>query len=269
MDIIRKIYKTLQHPLAKLILAPMGLILFGLIAGINESGNVNWTGIICLTVIVIFGQLLEHYFYLYFTAEDYESAPRIVLYICEASILIATVVFLFKHNWISNILLIMYIVILHIHYIPYPMTFTANQIILNVICNGFILNCIAYFSQAGYVTLKLLLHFIPLILVALAVQLQVNYLRELMTYGNLEGASKNYPNISTILMFVAIGLGFYYSLPSKSYFIVQITFLILTIAVSLPFRVETKQIKECQNKLNHATVTQAVFALLYALSYIW
>lgn len=266
---MKLITRFLQNPIVKIFISPLASVLFGLIIGANEAGTVRWLPMLLLYLIVISGQLIDHFLYLKLDKLTPEVAPNILLYLFEAVLIISAVVFMLSSHWIINILLGFYIIFIHVQYMPFKMTGTIYHFLLSIFFNGFILNVIAYNSQTYAVTHPFLLKTIPVVLMFITLNIEVLNLKNLITRYQPITLIDRLPSISIIIGFIALFLGFYLSLPSSSYFIIQILFVLLSGITLLPILVRTRQEHQTQNKMNYMHAVAVIFTLLYSLSVLY
>ncbi|MGX7107368.1 hypothetical protein ACWOBE_06260 [Hutsoniella sourekii] len=262
---MRKFIKTLQHPLLKIFLGPLALIVFGLSVGIARGQQISWLHILLLYLIVFLSELLDHFFYLKFIQHRPERAPQALQYLCQIGLVLLTITLSFSVNWSVILLLIAYYAFLHLKYFPFPFTGSLYEFVLAVFFNGFVLNALAYATMTGNLNQSFLTSLVPIILVVTAVNLSryqaLGYLKRFKF--------KFWGPLSLILAIIASIYAFSQSLPSHSFYLCQIVFLLISLASAQPLIVSTYQTHQCQNKINYLSTFQFFFCLSYALAYIF
>lgn len=266
---MKQLIKLLQHPLIKIIVFPFSFISFGLITGITMTSEIQWLNIGLLYLIVTMAHLIEHFFFIKYSRKQSNAAPAALLYFCEVIMLASAVMFFLQQHLIINILLSMYLIFIHLQWFPYNMTGTFYHYLLNVFFHGFILNVIAFYTQTNGITSPILYAIVPVVLFNLGSQLELTRLKQLLAKANISVWLKSSVVISFIFALIAIVLGVYYSIPSSSYYLVQITFILFSLLSILPTLVITNQIEQAQNKINYYSSITLIFTVLYALSYIF
>lgn len=261
--------KILQHPLLKILVSPLAFIGFGLITGLSMTSQIQWLNISLLYLIVAMAHLIDHFFFLKYSRQKADATPMILLYICEAIMIASVLVFFMQQHLIISVLLAMYLVFIHLQWFPYNMTGTFYHYLLNVFFHSFILNVIAFYTQTNGITPAILIALIPVVLFVAGNQLEITRLKQLLAEVNSSFWLKASTILSVVLSFIAVGLAFYFSLPSGSFYLVQILFLLVTVVSILPTLVVTKHAKQAQNKINYYSSISLIFSLLYGLSYIF
>ncbi|MBZ6526159.1 hypothetical protein HYQ40_00120 [Aerococcaceae bacterium DSM 111021] len=263
------ITRFLKNPFVKIFFSPLASILFGLIIGASQAESTRWIPMLLLYIIVVFAQLVDHFLYLQVDKETPEVAPNILLYVFDGILLISAIIFMLSSHWIINALLIFYIIFIHVQYMPFKMTGTIYHFILSVFFNGFILNVIAFNSQTFAVTQPFLINTIPIVLIFIGLTLEVFNLKNLIINYQPITVFKRFPQSSLVFGAIALMSGFYFSLPSSTFFIVQILFVVLSAVTMLPLLVNTQQEKQAQNKMNYMHAVTVIFTLLYSLSHLY
>lgn len=266
---MQQVIKFLQKPLLKICLTPLSTIGFGLIVGMSRANQIQWLSMLLLIFIVLSGQLVDHFFYLKYDRGETSRTPLPLLIVCEAVLLVSSAVFLFRHHWLVGFLLGLYLVYLHVRYFPFNFAHSVYDILLSVLFNGLVLNCIAYFSQVNTVTTQLLWALVPAILVVTAVELQTLNLELMLMRRRPLKAGKMLHTLSLLVLTIAVILGFVLSRPSHTFYIVQVLYVVIVTAAFLPLMMKTKRPHEAQNKLNYLSSANFCFTLLYALSYLF
>lgn len=261
--------RSLQNPFVKILISPLASIIFGLIIGASQTEKIQWLTMLLLYLIVISSQLLDHFLYLQLDRKTPEVAPNLILYFFEAILIISSVIFMLNSHWIINLLLAFYIIFIHIQYMPFKMTGTIYHYLLSVFFNGFILNVIAYYSQTFAVTQTFLINLIPIVLIFMAMSYDVFNLKNIIINGDTLTIFKRIPTLSIILSALALALAFYLSIPSTSFYIVQVLFVLVSGFTILPLLVNTRVERQAQNKINYVHAIAVIFTLLYSMSQLY
>lgn len=263
------ITKTLQNPYIKILLSPAATVLFGLILGMVHTNSIQWLSLICLLLIAVSASLIDHLFYLRYDKLTPRAAPQILLYLFEGILIVFSIIFMFNSHWIVTLLLLFYIIFIHIQYFPFKITGTIYHFILTVFFNGFVMNVIAYNSQTHGVTQDYLINLIPMLLIFAVLYLEVFNLKSLLMYRSEIRVMNRIPLLSLIIGIAAVILGFFLSLPSRSFYLIQILFFVVSTITILPLAARTTQERQIQNKMNYAHSVAFVFSLFYALSQLY
>ena len=266
---MKSFIKILQNPFVKLFLAPMALMLFGSVLGARQVGQFHIKTFLLLYMIVAILEVINHFLRIRLDQKMSEEAPNFILIACEVILLILYVIFALSQHWIINVLVLLAIAYNHLIYFPSKFTTSIYHLVLNVFFNGFIWQVIAYFSQSSALHADFLLKVIPITMAFLALELESNQLkiRQMPDRRNPQFPFNKY--ISAGLALLAIGLASYDSLPSHSFFLVQIVFVMLSLLVFAPLLVESTQQHQVQNKLNYLASIFLIFNIGYTLSYIF
>lgn len=259
--------KLLQNPLVKIFLAPFALIGVGTIVGLSSAASPNWINALLLFVIVVSSQLIDHYFHQRNVQRNHKSTPEFILYVCEGILIITSVIFILRNNWIINLLLLLYIAYIHFQYIPFPIVNTFYQYILTIFFNAFILNTVAYYSQTTSITTNFLLLLIPLALITAGITIEINHLRYLLITRKKQSTLYHWTGIG--LAIVAIFAGVYFTLPSQSYFLAQIAYVFITLFSIIPAIVQVDNEKQRQNKINYLSTALLIFSIFYSLAIVF
>ncbi|MBR7926646.1 hypothetical protein KBI51_00365 [Aerococcaceae bacterium zg-ZUI334] len=261
------ILKILQNPLLKIFLSPISVILIGLTVGLTNTTNPQWLSILYLVVIAISSQLIDHFFHQKYIKQHDNAAPDIILFISEFLLIGANILFALSNHWILNVLLVLYILFIHIQYKPFIMVNSFYQFILSIFFNGFVLNCIAYYSQTATLTTQYLILLIPFLLLVLGITIDSMHLK----YGFISRRPQSslYHWTAIALSFVSLPIAFYLALPSKSYFLVQLLFIVISGLVMIPLVVNVNNEKRRQNKLNYLNAVLFIFSIFYCLAILF
>lgn len=258
--------KYLQNPYIKIFASPLSTVLLGIILGMNNTRSWSWLGIFLIALITISLQLIDHFLYQNHVLQNTNQTPSIIFYLCEAILLISSLGFILTNYWVLNLLLLVIISIYHIQYFPYALSNTFLQFLLLVMANSLFFNAIAYYNQVSQLSTSFLTQLVPFVLLNIGSMIQVFHLRY---QDGTRPMSPLYQRTSAILIVLSIGLAFYLSLPSKSFFLVQILFLIISSFTAIPLLISVKGEKGKQNKINYLSAYLLIFSLLYALALIF
>lgn len=266
---MKNIIKTLQLPITKLLLYPLSTVLFGLIYGYFTSNVFNFMTSILLCVMVMGAETTHYLFHL--KTDRYYDHPKlnIFLIISEAILTIALLTLFFRMNWRINLLLFMYVAFIHLQYFPFNFSGTIYQIILKVMFNGFILNCIALYSQIHSLPKEQLIAFIPLVFIQFAISLSSYNMCCYYKYLTPAIQPKMINRIMIISSFIAVSLGVYLSLPSTFYYLAQIIFVLLSIFLLLPIVNPVKNEVQMNHKHYYLCSISTIITLLYAIAYYY
>lgn len=259
--------KLLQNPIVKILLAPFAIIGIGTIVGLSSAASPNWINALTLFVIVVSAQLIDHYFHQRNVQRDHKSTPELILYVCEAILIISAVIFILRNNWIINVLLLLYIAFVHLQYIPFSIINTFYQYILTIFFNAFILNTVAYYSQTTSITTLFLLVLIPMVLITAGLTIEMNHLRYLLLKRKKQSTLYHWTGI--LLAIAGIGLGIYFALPTTFYFIAQIVYVLITLFSIIPAIVQVDNEKQRQNKINYLSTVLLIYSIFYSLAIIY
>ena len=259
---MKQLTHFLQHPILKIFVSPIAIILFGTLTGIIVSGTFNWLGFILLALVAISSHLIAHYFNL--DVNRHNKMNQGILYACEAVMIIAILGLAFTNHWLITALLVLYAVYIHIIYLPYNISGTWYHIILSVFYNTLFLNIAAYFIQSSNFEIGLLTQYIPLVLFYVGSQFEIFNLQSRLNRRKNQVFYQRYLNLG--LMGAGIIVGLLQSFPSSTYFIVQILFVILSAVIILPLVVSTNKSHQMQNKINYISAVFLLFNIFYSLS---
>lgn len=266
---MKKVTGYLQHPYIKIFAAPFAPIAFGLIVGIFTSSNYNLLQAILLYATIFFAHLIEHFQYQKYRVKNKKATPNSLLYGNILLLLIVSILFMLSQHWIINLLLILYLLFIVFQYVPFQMVGTIYHYFLNIFFNGFLLNTVAYFSQTNGITPNILQSFIPLVLFYAGSELIDSHLKgHLDIYRAFETIKKQVNKLSFFFMIIAMTVGVFMSLPSMSYFIVQIFFILIILPFSIPILVKVQNSYKVQKKINYNSAISLLFALLYTASFL-
>lgn len=266
---MKSFIKVLQNPFMKLFLAPLALVLFGSVLGANQVGRFQFKSFFLLYLLVAVLEVINHFLRIRLDQKKTEQAPNFILIASEIILFLLYVLFSLSQHWIINILVLLAIAYNHLIYFPYKFTTTIYHLILSVFFNGFIWQVIAYFSQSSALHEDFLIKLIPISIALLALELEANQLKLKQMPEQSKKSNSNFKYLSILLSLSAIALASYDSLPSKSFFLVQILFVIFSIFAFAPLVVESKQQHQVQNKLNYLASIFLIFNIGYTLSYLF
>ncbi len=255
----------LQHPLLKMFVSPLAIILYGTIIGSLINPGFNWLGFLLLALVAISSHLISHYFNLQNNRNT--TMNQGILYACEAILIISVIAIAFTNHWLITTMLILYVIYIHIIYKPYNISGTWYHLILSVAYNAIFLNIAAHFIQSNQFEQAQLTQYIPIVLFFLGVQFEVFQLQSLLNRRKNQIFYHRWLGLG--LMCLGVISGVYFAIPSSSYYIVQILFVIITGASLLPLVVSTQKSHQRQNKINYLSAIYLVFVLLYGLSVVY
>ncbi len=255
----------LQHPLLNMFVSPLATILYGTLVGALINPGINWLGLLLLALIVISSYLILHYFNLQKNRNT--TMNQGILYACEAILIISVIAMAFSNHWLITILLVLYVIYIHIIYFPYNISGTWYHLILSVAYNAIFLNVVAHFVQSNQFDIAQLTLYIPLVLFFLGMQFEVFQLQSRL--NQRKNQIFYHPWLGMGMMILGILTGFYFAVPSTTYYIVQILFVIVSGISLLPLIVSTQKSHQRQNKINYLSAVYLVFAILYALSLVY
>lgn len=261
--------KLLQNPMLKIFVSPASSILFGFLIGITNTAKINYYSLLLLYIIVLAGQLIHHYFFIKYSTKNTSATPPFILVFCEVVMLLAMAAFYLNHHILISFLVFIYYAYIHLEYFPINLSHTHYHYILDAFFNGFILSAVAYFAQANTITTVFLVHLTPLILMQIGLQWEYVKLRSHLMNDSVPTIILSYPFLTLSMCVIAIVLGFFLSLPSTTFYIVQIIASLISLATIVPLFVQTHQQKQSQNKINYMSAIFLVFSLSYALSYMF
>lgn len=264
-----KVYKQiLQSPLVKIFLSPIASVLLGLSLGVHRAEKVHWINILMLILLAIAGQLVQHALHLKIERENEEGSP-LILYICEAVLFLSAITLTLQNSWIMGLLLALYIVYVHASYIPYNFSQTFYGLILGVFYEAFILNVIAYYSQMKMVDTATFIQIAPFSLAYMASLFEIIVLKSRLSHK--ESPLRKYHNkwLAPALYAASLIWGYYQALPSQSYFIVQILFIVVVAFAVVPTIITTSNDHQVQNKINYLSAINLIFAAFYSLALIY
>ncbi|MBD3949239.1 hypothetical protein I4Q36_02215 [Tuanshanicoccus lijuaniae] len=259
--------KVLQNPLLKIFLSPISVIAIGAITGLNNTNSPKWLSIVYLALIAISSQLIDHFFHQKQIRRNPNATPELILFISEVVLIGAGILFALSNHWILNVLLAFYLLYIHIQYKPFVMVNTFYQFILTVFFNGFVLNCVAYYSQTATITTKYITLLVPFVLLVIGITIESMHLKYSFIRRKPQPVLYHWTAIA--LAFAALPIAFYLALPSKSYYLVQLVFVVFNGFIMLPLLVSVNNEKRLQNKLNYLNAVLLLFSLFYALALVF
>ncbi|MCR8969230.1 hypothetical protein [Facklamia sp. 7083-14-GEN3] len=264
------INNTLKHPLMQLVGYPLSWIGFGLITAIYSTNQIDWLDLSLLSIIVIISNMINHYNYYHHILKDPKTKSPTIYYLLLVGLLASSIFFMINQHYIINILLAVYIIIIVIQYQFVPLVKTIYHVLLNIYFTGFLLNIIAYYSQANTLNNQVMISFIPITILMTGLEINQQFLKGIYNFKMLE---RKIPIRITYLVFSMLILasitGIYTSLPSQSFYLIQILFLVITSTVYLPSLIPVKKHHRIQNKLNYQGAISVIFIIFYSLSYLF
>lgn len=265
---MKDLIRYLQHPLVPILAGPLAAIAFGLIIGVTTSTSFEPLTALFLYLTVVFANLINHYQYQKYVKNNQEVLNASLFYLINFLMIASAILFMLRQHWIINLLLVLYLCYVLMRFYPLRLVTTPYDYLLSVFFNSFLLNSIAYYSQARGINSMILKLFIPIILYMAGIELLNQGLRGILPRTQLFTFIKaNAHKIGLTLMVLGIILAVYLSQPSQSFFIVQILFALLTLAISIPAIVPVSTTQKVQNKLNYNAAMALIFSLCYALSF--
>lgn len=261
--------KLLQHSALKIFIAPLSLIFFGLIYGIMLNQQIHWLSLIQIYLLVFISEIISHFFYIKYDAHNHQQSPMIILYVCEILLIALFIWVLMSQHWIVSILILLAFLSKHIIYYPYKFSLSPFHLILKVFFNTIVWNSLAVFTQAYGIENKFFLALIPIFIYYLLVTLQEFKLK--CEFTDIQSFTLEVPMkyISILLALIAIIMAIYHSMPSKSYYFVQVLLLLITGAISIPIIIPPNNHHQIQNKINYLSSAHFLFVLIYTLSYLF
>ena len=267
--LMKSIIKTLQNPYIKLFVAPFAFILFGSLLGARQINHFNFKSFFLIYFIVAILEVINHFLRLKLDQKRDKESPQIIFLASEFILIVLYIIFALDHHWIINLLILLAIAFTHVLYYPFKFTGSIYHSILNVFFYGFIWQVIAYFSQNGALHSDFLVTIIPITFMLASLETEGFTLRLNQIPGRKIKTSRTQQMIMIALALLAIGLGFYFSLPTKSFYLLQILFVIISILVFLPNIVTSTEQQQIQNKLNYLSSVFLIFNIFYSLSYLF
>lgn len=264
---MKKFIKALQHPVARIGLGPLGAVIFGITVGISQ-GKADWLSLLLLCVMCIGGQIVDHWFFLRYNEERHEVTQVEVLYLGEGLLLGSALIFMFQHHWAVNMILLTYLVFLHVQYFPYNLTYTVNHFILVVFFQSLVLNCVAYFSQAKGMTWQFLVALLPLTVLQVVIQAITFKLHARNMNFDVPSWLNWQPLVTQVMTGVALVLALILSLPSRSFFLVQLIFLAISGLGLVPLFLNVNSFNGRKQQINYLAVIYFIVTMLYGWSYV-
>ncbi|MDO4774729.1 MAG: hypothetical protein Q4A10_02860 [Aerococcaceae bacterium] len=260
--------KIIRNPIVTIFISPFAGATFGLLAGAKQQGF-DWQSFVLIYAILIIIHLLDHHFFIQYNLRQARALPMNIVYGLEILLLILGVIFMLTHHWVLTILMMLYLGFVHVQYFPHNITQTPYHIVLSVFFYAIVLNAVAYFSQAKHIELDFIGALFPVTLVLYAIQNAATKQRELLM--RIRPAKWIIQSNIAVVSIAGVGLliAAYMSLPTQSFFIMQILFIAITGAGYLPLIIDPAGVSQHQNKLNYLHFVYFIFSLLYGLSYIF
>ena len=265
---MRHLNQILRHPLFIALVLPTSSMLFGFITGLH-AGAFDGISALQLYLIVICSQLISHHFFVQYDLRRKATLPKAIFLAVEILLFLVTLYFIMTHHWALNMVLIMYVVFIHVQYFPYNLTNTPYHFGLSIFFYGIVLNSIAHFTQAKYLSSAFILTLIPLVIVQYALQNEILKQKELLMRIRPSIWVLQRPILSVIIASIGLLVGAYMSLPSHSFYFMQAVFLIVCGVSYLPLVIQTNRETQKQNKLQYLNTVFFIFSILYGLSYIF
>lgn len=266
---MRTIIKRFQHPTLQIFLTPLATIFFGIVVSARDATIIHWGNVGLLYVIAFAAHILNHFLTIKYNRMNREAANAGFWIIIEAILLGASIFFMLRHGWALNILLVLYLLSTHLLYFPHNISLTGYRIFLSSFFQGFILNVIAYSSISTMIPKSILKAFIPLVIIQLIVHYQITHLEKRSQDPNIAPLIGVRRLMVLIGLLLSIGTGVYFSIPTHSFYLLQILFVILSVFVLVPVLIPTDNSRQIQNKINYLNAITAIYSILYTISYLY
>ncbi|MBS4749651.1 hypothetical protein GMA11_00095 [Granulicatella sp. zg-ZJ] len=157
---IKQLKYFASHPVIKLFIMPLTLILFGTSFG-SKGNPLNLVGAIVFYFFMLMMQFIEQYLFINVSKRGYVKWQP--LYMFELIILIFLVLLYYITNIIFTILAFLYVVSTHLMYAPFKLKGTIYYIILQVFLKGLVVTILASFIQVNLITMNLFVAILPLV----------------------------------------------------------------------------------------------------------
>lgn len=259
--------RLLQSPYIKMFVAPLAPILFGLGMGLHQSQNIQWPSMLWLVLISISAHLIIHYFHIRYDQGKQVSVS--ILYICEAVLVLAFIMLALSSHWTIILLLLLYLIYIHILYFPYNIADSIYGFILTVFYDGLILNIIAYYSQVSGLNQDFIKSLLPLLIFYLGSQYLVLELKSILAKRKFKLNIPQGKWLALAVMAAGIIYGFYQSLPSQFYYLVQAIYLVINGFIILTLALPVRQSHQIQNKINYLSASELIFVFTYLLASLY
>ncbi len=256
--------QLLKNPILKIFIAPLAYIVFGLFY--NHEGSIDIKIVFMLYLITFFDHIIGHFFFQRIDLKRTDKTPSVILWTAEIILLILLFIFIINHHWTINILLIFALVSTQIIYFPYKFSLSFLHFTLLNFFRGFIWNIIAYYSISNHINSTFIQLLIPIVLMSIAISLlEFNAKRQMATQKYFKFPISN-EILSMTTASIALVLGFLNSLPSQSFYILQILFILINSVIFIPLLFKTHTEHQFQNKLNYLGTLFFIFNVLYLLA---
>lgn len=266
---MKRYLSFLQAPYAKIFFAPLGTILFGLITGSVMGQKINLYPIILLYLIVFSGAIIQHYHGLTYLKPEESTKHVNLMTIVKIIMIVLTILFMLTQHWIINVLIGFYLLYHLLQLDPLNMVGSPYYLILNIFFHSFLLNAVAFYSQAEAINLAVLGSFIPLILTCTGIEILNGQLLNFSFYKKSTLVTRDkLHHLVLVVLLLGLSLAVYLSLPSQSFFIVQLLFIILGVFFTLPVIVSVREEDKRQNKINYLSSLSTIYGLIYSLSFL-
>lgn len=251
----------LQHPILKLVFAPLSYIIFGI--GMGISGSINFIQILLLFSITFIDHLISHFLFQKNDLKRTKTMSNSIFMFLEIALLVLGFIFILNHPWTLNILLILSIMATHVIYLPYNFSLSGLHFILLNFFRAFIWNIIAYYSLTHHVNTNFIKLLIPIVIFSIGLAILEFDTMKVMTFKKKFITKIPAHYLTITLGIIAIIFGFTKSLPSGTFFIVEILFVILSMLLLVPIFFNPNSNKQPQNKLNYLSSSLFIFNILY------
>ena len=266
---MKTITKLLQHSLLKILIAPLSLIIFGIISGSIVNQQVQWLSFIQLYLLVLINELVDHFLYIHFDVKNKQQAPMFIMYACEGIFIAIFIWILMTQHLIIALLILLAHLGKILVYFPYSFSLSPYHFILKVFFNTIIWNCIAYFTQTYGIDVPFYISLIPIIVCYFVTLAQEFLLKRYFIRKPSLTSKIPKQAITIILIIIALIAAIYLSLPSQTFYLIQMLMIIILIFISVPIMIETHNHHQVQNKINYLSIAHLIFTLMYSLSYIY
>lgn len=260
---LRKLEAIVSHPAIKLFVMPLTFVLYGFHFGsrIGIGGKMNVLGMFVLYIFVLVMQLVEQYLFVSDARKGRIRTESLSGFWLILGVLIVLLSLL--TNVMFGVLALIYVVGVHLLYLPFKLKGTMYYLILQVFLKSVTLTVLASFIQINLVTIPLLLSILPIASGLLFYYSQTEQL-DLVKYGrsSLDKAQLNLISLFSLVMMIAfpIALG-KLSLANIPLFVV----FVLLIALMARFMLQHKRFVKIGRSKNFLSTLHTIYILLLCL----
>lgn len=254
---IQSIKKNLlYHPLFLILIHPLALLLYGTIFAMQFT-HFHWMNFSLFYLFLLAVQFIENLLNNATKMKQKLSVIPIALFELLAMLLI--LYFSMQFNYLVGLLMFAYLFVIHLGYYPYDLSETYYQVILNGIFKSGIINYLAFFIQAQFISKSLYYWSIPLIFLAM-----------LYTYGKQELSHTKTKHAQLILLLLLLVLYLTNLIPlfllksSVTYNLAQL--VSLPLAIYLFFLLKSNDEKSPTMKSKTLTLFHLSYILLASIS---